>query len=90
MSTGPNLSSRHRRTLERIFEHPVPPNIHWRDVISLFEALGATVTQRRGSRVSVSLGGSMQTFHEPHPQRLTNRGAVAAVRIFLETEGIRP
>ncbi len=39
--TDQHLSSWNRRTLSRIFQHPMAMNHSWRDVIHLFEALGA-------------------------------------------------
>ncbi len=36
--TDQHLSSRNRRTLSRIFQHPLAMNLSWRDVIHLFES----------------------------------------------------
>jgi hypothetical protein len=90
MSTGPELSKRHKKTLQRIFEHPVPPNLPWRDIEALFVALGAEIEEGSGSRVAIVLSGNAATFHRPHPRPDTNKGAVAAVRDFLELAGVRP
>ena len=57
--------------------------------LSLFKALGASVSQGRGSRVRVSLNGVKAVFHEPHPEKETNKGAVKAVREFLVNAGIK-
>lgn len=84
------MNTRQRRTLERIFARPTPADIPWVDIVSLCEALGATVSQGRGSRVRIELNGVRAVFHEPHPQRQTVRGAVRAVRDFLENAGIKP
>jgi hypothetical protein len=86
----PDLSSRHRRTLEAIFERPTRPDIPWRDVEALFVALGGEITEGRGSRRRVALRGVRAVFHEPHPEKVTDRGAVKGVRDFLERAGIRP
>ena len=34
---------------------------------------------RRGSRVRIALNGVRAVFHRPHPQKETDRGAVAAM-----------
>jgi len=45
------LSSKHRRTLQAIFENPVRSNVEWKKIGSLFSALGAELGVGRGSRV---------------------------------------
>lgn len=86
----PELSSRHRRTLESIFETPTQPDIQWRRIEALFRALGGEVTEGSGSRVRVALNGVRAVFHEPHPEKVTDRRAVVDVRDFLERAGVRP
>ena len=84
------LNARRRATLEAIFERPTRPDIPWRDVESLFEALGGVVSQGSGSRRRVALRGVRAVFHEPHPDRVTDRGAVTSVRDFLRQAGFVP
>ena len=43
-----------------------------------------------GSRIRFALNGIRATFHRPHPQKETDRGAVKSVRRFLEEGGTRP
>jgi hypothetical protein len=38
----------------------------------------------------VSLNGVKAVFHEPHPEKETNKGAVKSVREFLENADIKP
>lgn len=90
MAKQPELSSRHKRTLSRIFEHPVPPDLPWREIENLLIALGAEIEERRGSRISVTLAGEVNIFHRPHPRPAANRGAVVAVRKLLEFAGVSP
>lgn len=84
------MDTKQHRTLEGIFAVPVRSNIPWRDVESLFLALGATVRQGAGSRVCVALNDVRAVFHRPHPQKETDKGAVRSVRRFLENAGVRP
>lgn len=84
------MNSKRRKTLRAIFTAPIPADILWTDIIKLFEALGATVSQGRGSRVRVLLNNQRAVFHEPHPERETDKGAVKAVRDFLTNAGITP
>ncbi|HNS39874.1 MAG TPA: type II toxin-antitoxin system HicA family toxin [Promineifilum sp.] len=84
------MDSRHRKTLELIFEKPERANIPWQDIESLFLALGAEISEGSGSRVRVALHGVRAVFHRPHPRKETNKGAVKSVRRFLEAAGVKP
>jgi hypothetical protein len=84
------ISSKHRATLAAIFEKPERPDIPWRSIEVLFIALGGFVKQGRGSRRRVLLNGRPAVFHEPHPEKVTDRGAVRHVREFLVSVGIEP
>lgn len=84
------MNKKQRQTLKGIFTSPVRSDIKWTDIESLFKALGATISQGRGSRVRVSLNGVKAVFHEPHPEKEINKGAVKAVREFLENAEIKP
>ncbi|MGA0594766.1 type II toxin-antitoxin system HicA family toxin [Enterovirga sp. CN4-39] len=57
---------------------------------ALFKALGAEVTEREGSRVGVFLFGEIRVFHRPHPSPNTDKGALASIRKWLESHGVRP
>jgi hypothetical protein len=84
------MRRKHRETLDAIFAAPVPANIAWSDIVSLFRALGAELSEGRGSRVRVSLNGVDAVFHRPHPQKETDKGAVRSVQRFLREAGISP
>jgi hypothetical protein len=76
------------KTLEAIFESPTRSNIPWRDIEGLFIALGAEVTEGRGSRVRVELNGVRAVFHRPHPEKETDKGAIKSVQRFLIEAGV--
>ena len=84
------MDSKHRKTLEAIFEKPERANIAWRDIEALLIALSAEITEGNGSRVRVALKGVRAVFHRPHPNKQTNKGAVKSVRRFLEAAGVKP
>ena len=85
-----DLNNKQRKTLELIFTNPLPSNIIWQDIENLFIALGGRVSQGEGSRVRVKLNEIKAVFHEPHPQKETDKGAVKSVREFLIEAGIEP
>lgn len=83
------MRRRHERTLDGIFEDPVRSDLEWRAVESLFSALGAEVTEGRGSRVRVVLHGVRATFHRPHPEKEIGKAMVRSIRDFLSNAGVR-
>lgn len=84
------MKRKHQKTLELIFARPVSGNIQWRDIEALLVELGAEISEREGSRVGVRLFGDRRVFHRPHPSPNTDKGAVAAIREWLNANGVRP
>jgi hypothetical protein len=84
------VQQKHLNTLKAIFDDPVRSNIPWRSIESLFVALGADVSEGRGSRVRVSLNGKRGVFHRPLPEKEADKGSVKSVRRFLSEAGILP
>jgi hypothetical protein len=84
------LSGKHRATRDAVFEVPTRGDLQWRAIEALLLALGAEVSEGRGSRVRVHLLGVRAVFHRPHPEKEAGKGAVEAVRIFLTRAGAGP
>ncbi len=84
------MKSKHRKTLEKIFENPTRANILWTDIESLLIALGAEISEGQGSRVRIALNGVRAVFHRPHPRKETNKSAVKSMRRFLIEAGVEP
>ncbi|MBT7309070.1 MAG: type II toxin-antitoxin system HicA family toxin [Gammaproteobacteria bacterium] len=84
------MKTKHRKTLDLIFKRPVSANIKWKDIEALFTALGATLSEREGSRIGVELFDDIKVFHRPHPNLTTDKGAVVNVRDWLKTNGVQP
>jgi len=84
------MNANHRKTLAAIFEKPPRADVRWRDIEALFAALGAEISEGRGSRVRVLLNGAEAVFHRPHPQPVTDKGALKSVRRFLSEAGMEP
>ncbi len=84
------MKRKQQRTLEQIYKRPASGNIPWKDIESLFKALGAEATERSGSRVAVVLFGEVRVFHRPHPSPNTDKGAIASIRKWLEFYEVRP
>jgi hypothetical protein len=86
------MKRKHQRTLELVFSRPVSANVRWADIEALLRELGAEFEEREGSRVEVFLFGLVRVFHRPHPSpdTDTDKGAVAAIRKWLEENGVKP
>ncbi len=85
-----DMKRKHRKTLERIFSHPVSANIKWQDIESLFNSLGAELNEREGSRIEVFLFNEVRVYHRPHPRPDTDKGAVASIREWLKANEVLP
>ena len=83
------LSSKHRKILDLIFENPVRADVSWQKIEQLLEALGAELTEGRGSRVRIYLNDVRAVFHRPHPKRETDKGALKSMRRFLIEAGVK-
>lgn len=51
------MKRKHVATLELVFKHPTSANVKWPDVTTLLAAVGATLEESEGSRVTVRLFG---------------------------------
>lgn len=81
------MGNKNKKTWDAIFSDPVKSDIDWQDIEALFTAAGAEITEGNGSRVRIKLNGIRAVFHRPHPEKVTDKGAVKSVRRFLqETE----
>jgi hypothetical protein len=91
MSTTPNnvhLSSNHRDTLGKLFEHPLSHNIEWQAVVSLLGAVGNVERQHDGAYV-VTIGEETETFRRPRSKDIDAQ-EVVDVRRMLANAGYGP
>ena len=83
------MNKKHRETLDAVLAQPTKSDISWKDVEAMLTALGAELSEGRGSRVRIVLNGRKATMHRPHPQKEMDKGAVKSLRTFLEEAGVR-
>lgn len=84
------MKRKHQRTLELIFSRPTSANVRWSDIEALLMELGGLLSEREGSRLLVRLFNDRRVFHRPHPEPTTDKGAIEAIRKWLEANGVRP
>ncbi|NIM92175.1 MAG: addiction module toxin, HicA family [Anaerolineales bacterium] len=85
-----SVRKKHQRTLDALFEEPTRSNIAWNDIIALFDALDAEISEGKGFRVRVALGGARAVFHRPLPSKDMHKSMVRSIRRFLKTAGVKP
>lgn len=84
------MNSKHKKTVDSVFENPVRSNVLWKDVESLVAGLGGEIKEGSGSRVVFKLNGVPAVFHRPHPRKETDKGALKSFRRFLLSAGVKP
>jgi len=84
------MKRKHLKTLALIFSRPVSANVRWSEVEALLLELGTRIEEREGSRVLIRLFGERRVFHRPHPSPMTDKGAVASLRDWLNDNGVTP
>lgn len=84
------MNAKHRKTLAAIFARPTSASIVFADIEVLIKALGGSISEREGSRVSIELNGEQWRCHRPHPSKEAKRYQVEEARELLERAGIQP
>lgn len=83
------MNAKQQKIYEKIFKNPVQSDIEWTDIENLLKSLGAEITEGNGSRVRIKLGNERAVFHRPHPEKVTDKGAVKSIRRFLDNTGVK-
>jgi hypothetical protein len=86
------MAHHHDHTLQRLFAHPTSHNIHWRDVVHLFEHLGARCEETKKDHLKVFLNGKEMSFKIPHAggHTLEDNHEISLIRKFLKDCGCAP
>lgn len=84
------MNSKHRKTLEAIFDQPTPTGLEWARIEALLNAMGCQTIEGRGSRVRFAKGDRVATFHRPHPDKEAKPYQVRDARDFLRQLGVKP
>lgn len=82
------MSHKHEQFLQMVFHDPISGNIHWREVESLLNHLGAKVEPAHGARFKVTLNGMEGFLHHPHHSSVMTRDHIKVLREFLTRAGV--
>lgn len=83
-----HLSSHHRDTITKIFNHPASGNIEWRQVLSLLETVGTTTEERNG-KFKVALGPETEVLERPRGKDVDEQ-MIVDLRRILRQAGFAP
>jgi hypothetical protein len=82
------MSHKQANLLRTIFQDSHVANIHWREVESLLNYLGAHIEASHGARFKVTLNGATDFLHHPHQGSECNREHIKHLREFLLHAGV--
>jgi hypothetical protein len=82
------MSHKQANLLRTIFQDSHVANIHWREVESLLNHLGAHVETSHGARFKVTLNGVTDFLHHPHQGSECTREHIKHLREFLLHAGV--
>ena len=80
------MSHKHEQLLRTIFHDPISANIHWREVESLLNHVGADIESLSG-RDRVKLNGAEGILHRPHHGNTLDRAPCATCASTSPTRG---
>jgi hypothetical protein len=82
------LSGPHRKVYDRIFQHPMPHNLEWREVWSMLGAMGDTKTvEEQNGNLKVMRNGQTLVLHRSRTKVLADKRELMHIRHFLERSG---
>lgn len=82
------MSNKHAHLLRSIFHDPLPANLHWREIESLLNHLGAEIEPSHGARFKVTLNGVEAYLHHPHNSNTCAKADIKSLREFLTHAGV--
>ena len=83
-----HLSNHHRDTLAKLFSHPPSGNVEWREIVSLFEAIGSATEEHNG-KLKITLGSVTDTIPVPHSKDVDEQ-TIVDLRRMLRAAGFGP
>jgi len=84
------MSHKQASLLRAIFQDPASGNIHWREIESLLNHLGATIETGHGARFRIVLNKMEFFLHHPHHSNVFNKQDIKPLREFLARAGVSP
>jgi hypothetical protein len=82
---GTQLSGKHQKVYQHLFQHPIPHNLEWREVWAMLSAIpGIEAVEEENGNLRVSRNGQVQVLHRPRHKDLADEQEVMQIRHFLD------
>ena len=82
------LSGPHQKVYQRIFQHPMPHNLQWREVWSMLCAItDVNAVEDDKGNLKATRNGQTLVLHRPRGKDLADKKELMQVRHFLERSG---
>jgi hypothetical protein len=79
------LSGPHQKVYQRVFQHPMPHNLQWREVWSMLGAIAdADAVEEDNGNLKITRNGQTLLLHRPRGKDLADKKELMQVRHFLE------
>jgi hypothetical protein len=79
------LSGTHQKVYDRLFAHPLPHNLQWRELSSMLSALPSTTAiEDKDGKLKVTRNGHTITLHPPRGKDLADEDELMQLRHFLQ------
>ncbi len=82
------MGHKHLHLLQAIYHDPPSANIHWREVESLLQHLGASIESAHGARFRIVLNRVEAYLHHPHNSSTCGTQEIKQLREFLAHAGV--
>src|SRR5436305_5632789 len=80
-----DLAGTHRKIHDRLFQHPLPHNLQWRELWSILSALPSTIAiEEKDGKLKVIRNGHTVVLHRPRGKELADETELMQVRHFLQ------
>jgi hypothetical protein len=85
MKTATGISAGHQKVYDRIFQHPMPHNLQWREVWSMLRALPeVNAVEEKDGNFKLTSNGQTLVLHRPQGKDLADNDELARLRSFLQ------
>lgn len=82
------LSGTHEKIYQRLFQHPMPHNLEWRDVQSMLNAMpDVQVVEDSNGNLKIARNGQSLVLHRPRGKDLADKKELMHIRHFLDRSG---
>ncbi len=83
------MSKKHQKVLSSIFSDHLSSNIHWKEIESLLNHLGAEFREGSGASMVVTINGIDFTVHRGHHNSTMNKKSLHELKKFLISAGVK-